>query len=88
MSLIDLSVINPVHYSSESIGFVLKFYQSKYLEKLIIRHINIDFIRNKFKILKSMLAEVLHTLMITETKRYDSFPKQQFHTQVLIYRSG
>ena len=49
--------------------------------KKIIGHININSIKNKFEILKSMLSEVLDVLMITETKLNDSFPEQQFHIE-------
>ena len=73
--LIDLSVINPDNYSYVSVGSVLKFYQSKYPKKLIIGHININCIRNKYEILRSMLSEVLDVLMITETRLDDSFPE-------------
>ena len=78
---IDLSVINPDNYSNASVESVLKFYRSKFPKKLIIGHININSIRNKFEILKSMLSEVLDVLMITETKLDDSFPEQQFHVE-------
>ena len=74
--LIDLSVINPDNYSNVSVESVLKFYRSKFPKKLIIGHININSIRNKFEILKSMLLEVL-----LETKLDDSFPEQQFHIE-------
>ena len=47
----------------------------------MIGHININSIRNKFEILRSMLSEVLDVLMITETKLDDSFPEQQFHIE-------
>ena len=79
--LIDLSVINLDNYSNGSVGSVLKFSRSKYPKKLIIVHVNINSIRNKFEILRSMLSEVLDVLMITETKLDDSFPEQQFHIQ-------
>ena len=64
----DLSVNNPDNYSNVSV-------------ELIKGHININSIRNKFEILKSMLLEVLDVLMITETKLCDSFPEQQFHIE-------
>ena len=77
--LIDLTGINPDNYSNVSVGSVLKFYRSKYPKKSIIGHININSVRNKFEILRSMLSEVLGVLMSTETKLDDSFPEQQFH---------
>ena len=79
--LMDFSVINPDNYSNVSVEFALRFYRSKFPKKLIIGHININSIRNKFEILKSMLSEVLDVLMITETKLDDSFPEQQFHIE-------
>ena len=79
--LIDLSVINPDNYSNVSVGSALKFYRSKYPKKLIIGHVNINSIRNKSEILRSMLSELLDVLMITETKLDDSFPEQQFHIE-------
>ena len=79
--MIDISVINPDNYSKVSVESVLKFFRSKFPKKLIIGHININSIRNKFEILKSMLSEVLDVLMITETKLADSFPEQQNHIE-------
>ena len=79
--LIDLSVINLDHCSNGSVGSVLKFSRSKYPKKLMIGHININSIRDKFEILRSVLSEVLEVLMITETKLDDSFPEQQFHIE-------
>ena len=79
--LMDFSVINPDNYSNVLVKSVLKFYRSKFSKKLIIGHININSIRNKFEILKSMLSEALDVLMITETKLDDSFPEQQFHIE-------
>ena len=80
-SLLDLRVINPDNLSNVSVESVLKFCQSKFPKKLIIGHININSIKNKFKILKSMLSEVLDVLMIIEVKLDDSFPEQQFHME-------
>ena len=54
--LIDLSAVNPDNYTNESVGSVLKFYRSECPKKLIIGHVNINSIRNKFEILKSMLS--------------------------------
>ena len=79
--LMDLSIINPDNYSNVSIESALKFYRSKFPKKLRIGHININSIRSKFEILKSMFSEVLDVLMITETKLDDSFPEQQFHIE-------
>ena len=79
--LMDLSVINPDNYSNVSVESVLKFYRSEFPKKWLIGHININSIRNKIGIIKSMLSEVLDVLMNTETKLNDSFPEQQFHIE-------
>ena len=76
--LIDLSVINPDNYSNVSVESVLKFYRSKFPKKLIIGHIDINSIRYKFEILKSILSDAL---MITETKVHDSFLEKQFYIE-------
>ena len=78
--LIDSSVINPVNYSNELVGSALKFYRSKYPKKLIMGHINVNSITNKFEILKSILLEVLDIFMITETILDHSLLEQKFHT--------
>ena len=59
--LIDLNVINPDDYSNVSVRSVLKFYRSKYPNKLIIGHININSIRNKFEILKDQSCQICWT---------------------------
>ena len=79
--LMDLSIINPDNYSNVSVESALKFYRSKFPKKLRIGHININSIRSKFEILKSMFSEVLDVLMITETKLDDSSPEQQLHIE-------
>ena len=74
-------VIDPDNYPNILVWSVLRFYRSKYPKKLIIGHININSIRNKFKILRSIFSEVLDVLMITETKLDDSSPEQQLHIE-------
>ena len=56
--LIDLNVINPDNYSNIPLGSILKFYQSKHPQKLIIGLISINSFRNKFEVLKSMLPKM------------------------------
>ena len=45
--LIDSSVFNPNNYSNESVGSILKFYRSKYPEKLLIGDIDINSLRHR-----------------------------------------
>ena len=84
---IDLSVINPDNYSKASVESVLKFYRSEFPKNLIISHININSIRNKFEISKSMLSEVLDVLMITERlNQMIPLRSNNFILKALIYR--
>ena len=45
--LMDSSVFNPNNYSNELVGSILKFYRSKYPEKLLIGDININSLRHR-----------------------------------------
>ena len=47
-------------------------------EKLIIGHLNINFIENKFEALVSLVKDKLDIIMISETKIDESFPESQF----------
>ena len=47
-------------------------------QQIIIGHLNINSIRNKFDLMKAMLTRNIDILMITETKLDDSFPVSQF----------
>ena len=78
-----VSLYIPDNYSNVSVKFILKFYQPKFPKKLIIGHININSIRNKFEILKSMLCcQKCWTSWwsLIETK-LDHFPQKQFHIE-------
>ena len=46
---------------------------------LIITHLNINSIRNKFDLLKELIAKNIDILVISETKLDPSFPLGQFH---------
>ena len=52
--------------------------RQKHIGKLIIGHININSIRNKFEALKSMIHENLDIFVVSETKIDESFPLNQF----------
>ena len=47
-------------------------------QQIIIGHLNINSIRNKFDLMKIMLTRDIDILMITGTKLDDSFPVSQF----------
>ena len=46
--------------------------------RVVIGHININSIRNKFDMLSSMVKDSTDTLMVLETKLDSSFPQAQF----------
>ena len=50
----------------------------KNLNKLIIRHLNINFLRNKFELLTHQIKNNIDILVISETKLDESFPTNQF----------
>ena len=56
----DLNTLNDLRY--------------KILNRILISHLNINFLRNKFEILVSSIPVNLDILMISETKLDESFP--------------
>ena len=48
------------------------------LNKLVLAHLNINSIRNKFKAVIQNVSREVDLLMILETKIDNSFPKSQF----------
>ena len=48
------------------------------LNKLVVAHLNINSIRNKFKAVIQNVSREVYLLMIFETKIDESFPKSQF----------
>ena len=50
----------------------------KYSNKMIMGHLNINSIRNKFELLPSLLSGKIDILMISETKLDVTFPSNQF----------
>ena len=57
---------------------ILKDLRCKNLNRILIGHLNINSLRNKFEILMSWIAVNLDILMISETKLDESFPVSQF----------
>ena len=57
---------------------ILKKLRSKNEDRLIIAHLNINFLRNKFEALKSLVYGKVDILEISETKLDESFPINQF----------
>ena len=62
-------------------NFVLSELKGKHIEKLIIAHININRIQNKFEPLVSIVRNKMDILVIPETKIDDSYATNQFLIQ-------
>ena len=58
---------------------ILKCLRSNNIDKIIISHLNINSIRNKFDHLVDLIMGNIDILLISETKIDDSFPSNQFH---------
>ena len=56
----------------------LRALRKKNLNKLIIAHLNVNSLRNKFELLKEQIQDNIDILMISETKIDASFPIGQF----------
>ena len=57
----------------------MKSLKLKNSNKVIIGHININSLRNKFELLTEMVRDKVDLLMISETKLDSSFPNAQFY---------
>ena len=57
---------------------ILRDIKIKNVNRLVIIHLNINSIRNKFEPLKNIIKGNLDILVLTETKIDDSFPNQEF----------
>lgn len=58
--------------------FGLWYFCVKYLNNIIIGHINITSVRNKFDMFSFLIADKLYVSMVSETKIDSSFPTNQF----------
>ena len=56
----------------------LKEMKTQSSDKLILGHLNINSIRNKFEALKFIIDNNIDIFLISETKLEDSFPTAQF----------
>ena len=59
----------------------LKILRVKYSNKRIMGHFNINFTRNKFELLSSIIGGKIDILMISETKLDATFPTNQLFIQ-------
>ena len=65
----------------DDIILVLKNLRVKYFNKIILGHFNITSIKNKFKLLSSLIGGTIDILLISETKLDVTFPANQFFIQ-------
>ena len=75
---------------SPDITQIFNYLRIENTNKLVIGHLNINSLRNKFESLKCIIKDKLDILILSETKLDDTFPKNQFlldgykHSFVLI----
>ena len=74
------SLINdtPAITDNCNVNSVLRHFRLNHPQQIIIGHLNINSIRNKFNLMKTILTRDIDILMITKTKLDDSFPVSQF----------
>lgn len=83
----DYSDNNIVTVVSLDLSQTLKNIHQKHCNRLIIRQLNINSLRNKFDSLSSMIKDNIDILLISETKIDTSFPTAQFLIEgFTIYR--
>ena len=79
IDIIDLSELS--EDNDENPSNILNGIRTKNVDRLIIAHLNINFIYQKFEALKSMISDKIDILMISETKLDESFPTQEFEIE-------
>ena len=70
--------LNSLNIVTETIGDELKELRLINKNRIIIGHLNINSVRNKFEELKLITAKNLDIILISETKLDASFPSKQF----------
>ena len=78
--------------NESDINLVLRKLRVSYPNNVIIGHLNINSIRNKFEMLQFLLADYIDILMISESKLDSTFPSLQFQiygfrTPYRLYRT-
>ena len=64
--------------SQSDVKKVFKDIRISNMNKLILEHLNINSLRNKFDLLSEQVKGSIDILMVSETKLDDSFPEAQF----------
>ena len=75
------SVFKPPENNEESSYSILQSSRIKNVDKIVLGHININSIRNKFDVLVDLIRDKIDILLISETKIDNSFPTSQFVIQ-------
>ena len=63
---------------NEDPNVILSNIRKNNLNRLAIGHLNINFLAEKFEVMKSLIKEKLDIFVLTETKIDESFPSNQF----------
>ena len=75
MSVFVLQEIDNIEISPKEI---IKEIKLKNANKIVIGHLNINSLRNKFECLKYLIGENIDIFLVSETKLNESFPDTQF----------
>ena len=65
--------------TEDDIQVVLKQFRVKNMCDLIIGHLNVNSIRNKFEAIKLLFEGIFDIIIISETKLDNTFPVEQFY---------
>ena len=77
--IISMNSVPDEHEDDIILG--LKNLHVNYSNKIVMRHLNINSIRNKFQLLSSLTTGKIDILMISETKLDATFPSNKFFIQ-------
>ena len=70
--------INAERAENESPYSILQNLRVKNVDKIILGHININSIRNKFDLFMDLVKDKIDVILISENKLDSTFPKTQF----------
>ena len=77
LNISQIDIETPKNNSEDDV-LVLKNFCISYPNNMIIGHLNINSIRNKFEMLSLPIAQYVDILMLSETKLDSTFPSTQF----------
>ena len=69
---------DPCQSADKASYSILKTLRTKNINRIILAHLNINSIRNKFDLLTALVMGKIDILLISETKINESFPSAQF----------